>query len=153
MPSAVFIHDCIRIQWHYAFSSSPQVGFLRFLHLLSSFDWKNNPLIVNLNGKLTGKLHFVFHHRFHLLSFTKDDDLSACYFLRYINTVFDMFSLQKDSVQWFMLCIKKGDVPHASGIPLATVWFISGWLMNSDLVRFRCRVGTSSTSCFWREDL
>uniref|UniRef100_A0A8C2FXW8 Nucleolar protein 6 n=1 Tax=Cyprinus carpio TaxID=7962 RepID=A0A8C2FXW8_CYPCA len=33
--------------------SSPQVGFLRFLHLLSTFDWKNNPLIVNLNGKLT----------------------------------------------------------------------------------------------------
>ncbi len=39
------------------FHSSPQVGFLRFLNLLSSFDWKNNPLIVNLNGKLTGKLH------------------------------------------------------------------------------------------------
>uniref|UniRef100_A0A671KPG3 Nucleolar protein 6 n=1 Tax=Sinocyclocheilus anshuiensis TaxID=1608454 RepID=A0A671KPG3_9TELE len=33
--------------------SSPQVGFLRFFHLLSTFDWKNNPLIVNLNGKLT----------------------------------------------------------------------------------------------------
>uniref|UniRef100_A0A672MNJ8 Nucleolar protein 6 n=1 Tax=Sinocyclocheilus grahami TaxID=75366 RepID=A0A672MNJ8_SINGR len=33
--------------------SSPQVGFLRFLHVLSTFDWKNNPLIVNLNGKLT----------------------------------------------------------------------------------------------------
>ncbi|TRY85695.1 hypothetical protein DNTS_013423 [Danionella cerebrum] len=34
--------------------SSPQVGFLRFLCLLSTFDWKNTPLIVNLNGKLTG---------------------------------------------------------------------------------------------------
>ncbi|KAF3695903.1 Nucleolar protein 6 [Channa argus] len=34
---------------------SPQVGFLRFLHLLSSFDWRNNPLIVNLNNQLTGK--------------------------------------------------------------------------------------------------
>ncbi|XP_066568043.1 nucleolar protein 6 [Amia ocellicauda] len=33
---------------------SPQVGFLRFLHLLSSYDWKNSPLIVNLNGDLTG---------------------------------------------------------------------------------------------------
>uniref|UniRef100_A0AAQ5XVI0 Nucleolar protein 6 n=1 Tax=Amphiprion ocellaris TaxID=80972 RepID=A0AAQ5XVI0_AMPOC len=29
------------------------VGFLRFLHLLSSFDWKNNPLVVNLNNQLT----------------------------------------------------------------------------------------------------
>uniref|UniRef100_A0AAX7TI89 Nucleolar protein 6 n=1 Tax=Astatotilapia calliptera TaxID=8154 RepID=A0AAX7TI89_ASTCA len=33
--------------------SSPQVAFLRFLHLLSSFDWRNNPLIVNLNNQLT----------------------------------------------------------------------------------------------------
>lgn len=32
---------------------SPQVGFLRFLHLLCSFDWRNNPLIVNLNNQLT----------------------------------------------------------------------------------------------------
>ncbi|XP_004600255.2 nucleolar protein 6 [Sorex araneus] len=32
--------------------SSPQVGFLRFLSLVSTFDWKNNPLIVNLNGDL-----------------------------------------------------------------------------------------------------
>ncbi|KAM3610678.1 uncharacterized protein V6R79_007135 [Siganus canaliculatus] len=32
---------------------SPQVGFLRFLHLLSTFDWRNNPLIVNLNSQLT----------------------------------------------------------------------------------------------------
>uniref|UniRef100_A0A8C2FG60 Nucleolar protein 6 n=1 Tax=Cyprinus carpio TaxID=7962 RepID=A0A8C2FG60_CYPCA len=40
--------------------SSPQVGFLRFLHLLSTFDWKNNPLIVNLNGKLTGKLQLGY---------------------------------------------------------------------------------------------
>lgn len=37
------------------FLSSPQVAFLRFLHLLSSFDWRNNPLIVNLNNQLTGK--------------------------------------------------------------------------------------------------
>lgn len=36
--------------------SSPQVGFLRFLHLLASFDWRNNPLIVNLNNQLAGKL-------------------------------------------------------------------------------------------------
>ncbi|XP_062938421.1 nucleolar protein 6 isoform X4 [Cynocephalus volans] len=33
--------------------SSPQVGFLRFLFLVSTFDWKNNPLIVNLNSELT----------------------------------------------------------------------------------------------------
>ncbi|KAJ8414951.1 hypothetical protein AAFF_G00024740 [Aldrovandia affinis] len=33
--------------------SSPQVGLLRFLHLLSTFDWKNSPLVVNLNGQLT----------------------------------------------------------------------------------------------------
>ncbi|NXP62701.1 NOL6 protein, partial [Chloropsis cyanopogon] len=33
--------------------SSPQVGFLRFLSLLATFDWKNNPLIVNLNTGLT----------------------------------------------------------------------------------------------------
>nr|XP_012318628.1 nucleolar protein 6 isoform X2 [Aotus nancymaae] len=33
--------------------SSPQVGFLRFLLLVSTFDWKNNPLIVNLNNELT----------------------------------------------------------------------------------------------------
>lgn len=35
--------------------SSPEVGFLRFLFLVSTFDWKNNPLIVNLNNELTGK--------------------------------------------------------------------------------------------------
>ncbi|NXU41603.1 NOL6 protein, partial [Drymodes brunneopygia] len=33
--------------------SSPQVGFLRFLNLLATFDWKNHPLIVNLNTGLT----------------------------------------------------------------------------------------------------
>lgn len=33
--------------------SSPQVGFLRFLFLVSTFDWKNTPLIVNLNSELT----------------------------------------------------------------------------------------------------
>ncbi|KAG5841083.1 hypothetical protein ANANG_G00195830 [Anguilla anguilla] len=32
---------------------SPQLGLLRFLHLLSTFDWKNSPLVVNLNGQLT----------------------------------------------------------------------------------------------------
>uniref|UniRef100_A0A8B9CI43 Nucleolar protein 6 n=1 Tax=Anser brachyrhynchus TaxID=132585 RepID=A0A8B9CI43_9AVES len=35
--------------------SSPQVGFLRFLSLLVTFDWNNNPLIVNLNAGLTGE--------------------------------------------------------------------------------------------------
>ncbi|KAE8636849.1 hypothetical protein XENTR_v10003167 [Xenopus tropicalis] len=38
----------------YSPPSSPQVGFLRFLHLLATFDWKNSPLIVNLNGELKG---------------------------------------------------------------------------------------------------
>ncbi|XP_073536523.1 nucleolar protein 6 isoform X2 [Phyllobates terribilis] len=33
--------------------SSPQVGFLRFLNLLASYDWKSSPLIVNFNGDLT----------------------------------------------------------------------------------------------------
>ncbi|KAL0979774.1 hypothetical protein UPYG_G00189470 [Umbra pygmaea] len=32
---------------------SSQVGFLRFLRLLSCFDWSNNPLVVNLNNQLT----------------------------------------------------------------------------------------------------
>ncbi|XP_068167912.1 nucleolar protein 6 [Antennarius striatus] len=36
---------------------SPQVGFLRFLQLLSSFDWRNNPLIVNFNNQLTAADH------------------------------------------------------------------------------------------------
>eukprot|EP00058_Branchiostoma_floridae_P009064 XP_002594552.1 hypothetical protein BRAFLDRAFT_279825 [Branchiostoma floridae] len=31
---------------------SPAVGFLRFLHLLSTHDWKMNPLIVNFNREL-----------------------------------------------------------------------------------------------------
>ncbi|XP_077004029.1 nucleolar protein 6 [Tamandua tetradactyla] len=35
--------------------SSPQVGFLRFLFLISTFDWKNNPLIVNLNNEFTAE--------------------------------------------------------------------------------------------------
>uniref|UniRef100_A0A8C3LNS6 Nucleolar protein 6 n=1 Tax=Chrysolophus pictus TaxID=9089 RepID=A0A8C3LNS6_CHRPC len=33
--------------------SSPQVGFLRFLNLLATYDWRNSPLIVNLNAGLT----------------------------------------------------------------------------------------------------
>nr|XP_014349230.1 PREDICTED: nucleolar protein 6 [Latimeria chalumnae] len=36
----------------YSPPSSPQVGFLRFLSLLSTFDWKTSPLIVNLNGDI-----------------------------------------------------------------------------------------------------
>ncbi|KAL7985725.1 hypothetical protein Chor_013657 [Crotalus horridus] len=39
--------------------SSPQVGFLRFLHLLASFDWKNSPLLVNLNGDLKGEVELM----------------------------------------------------------------------------------------------
>ncbi|XP_060055255.1 nucleolar protein 6 isoform X2 [Erinaceus europaeus] len=35
--------------------SCPQVGFLRFLYLVSTFDWRNNPLIVNLNNELTAE--------------------------------------------------------------------------------------------------
>ncbi|XP_001365176.3 nucleolar protein 6 isoform X1 [Monodelphis domestica] len=44
--------------------SSPQVGFLRFLSLLSTFDWKNSPLIVNLNGELTAEDQAEIHSRF-----------------------------------------------------------------------------------------
>ncbi|XP_067887760.1 nucleolar protein 6 [Heterodontus francisci] len=36
----------------YSPPASPQTGFLRFLNLLSTFDWKNSPLIVNLNGDI-----------------------------------------------------------------------------------------------------
>ncbi|XP_075416145.1 nucleolar protein 6 [Tenrec ecaudatus] len=35
--------------------SSPQVGFLRFLYLVSTFDWKNSPLVVNLNNELSAE--------------------------------------------------------------------------------------------------
>uniref|UniRef100_A0A8D0GV09 Nucleolar protein 6 n=1 Tax=Sphenodon punctatus TaxID=8508 RepID=A0A8D0GV09_SPHPU len=35
--------------------SSPQVGFVRFLHRLAAFDWKNSPLVINLNGDLKGE--------------------------------------------------------------------------------------------------
>ncbi|OCT56411.1 hypothetical protein XELAEV_18000142mg [Xenopus laevis] len=38
----------------YSPPSSALVGFLRFLHLVATFDWKNSPLIVNLNGELKG---------------------------------------------------------------------------------------------------
>lgn len=44
-----------RVELFYLACSSPQVGFLRFLDLLATFDWKNNPLIVNLNAGLTGE--------------------------------------------------------------------------------------------------
>ncbi|XP_062984381.1 nucleolar protein 6 [Elgaria multicarinata webbii] len=44
--------------------SSPQVGFLRFLHLLTSFDWKNSPLVVNLNGELKDADYVEIRNRF-----------------------------------------------------------------------------------------
>ncbi|KAM6182038.1 nucleolar protein 6 [Erethizon dorsatum] len=44
--------------------SSPQVGFLRFLSLISTFDWKNNPLIVNLNNELTAEEQVEIHSGF-----------------------------------------------------------------------------------------
>ncbi|KAM4808387.1 nucleolar protein 6 [Rhinophrynus dorsalis] len=55
-----FSDECVDLLVAYVFlhpapfstPSSPQVGFLRFLHLLATFDWKNSPLIVNLNGEL-----------------------------------------------------------------------------------------------------
>ncbi|KAM9858055.1 nucleolar protein 6 [Aulostomus maculatus] len=43
---------------------SPQVGFLRFLHLLSSFDWRNNPLVVDLNKQLTAADHTEIRNDF-----------------------------------------------------------------------------------------
>uniref|UniRef100_A0AAY5ELP3 Nucleolar protein 6 n=1 Tax=Electrophorus electricus TaxID=8005 RepID=A0AAY5ELP3_ELEEL len=44
--------------------SSPQVGLLRFLYLLATFDWKNSPLVVNLNSKLTAAEHTEIKNRF-----------------------------------------------------------------------------------------
>ncbi|KFO35328.1 nucleolar protein 6 isoform X1 [Fukomys damarensis] len=44
--------------------SSPQVGFLRFLSLISTFDWKNNPLIINLNNELTAEEQVEIHSGF-----------------------------------------------------------------------------------------
>ena len=35
--------------------SCGSVGLLRFLELLSTFDWKSTPLLVNLNQEFTGK--------------------------------------------------------------------------------------------------
>lgn len=35
--------------------SSPMVGFKRFLYLVGNHDWKNSPLMVNLNDEFTGK--------------------------------------------------------------------------------------------------
>ncbi|KAM8960952.1 nucleolar protein 6 [Pelodytes ibericus] len=57
-----FSEECVDLLVTYLFlhpapftpPSSPQAGFLRFLHLLATFDWKNSPLIVNLNGELKG---------------------------------------------------------------------------------------------------
>ena len=39
----------------YNVTASPQTGFLRFLKLLTSHDWKTVPLIVNLSGELSSK--------------------------------------------------------------------------------------------------
>ncbi|XP_077202809.1 nucleolar protein 6-like [Paroedura picta] len=44
--------------------SSPQVGFLRFLQLLTTFDWKNSPLIVNLNAELKGEEYVEIRNDF-----------------------------------------------------------------------------------------
>lgn len=59
LSHSVFLYTHILAEGHSKlivfFFSSPQVGLLRFFHLLSTFDWKNNPLVVNLNGKLTGQ--------------------------------------------------------------------------------------------------
>lgn len=43
---------------------SPQVGLLRFLWLLSSFDWRNNPLVVDLNSQLTAADHIEIRNDF-----------------------------------------------------------------------------------------
>ena len=39
----------------YSVTATPQTGFLRFLKLLSTHDWKTDPLIVNLNGELNSE--------------------------------------------------------------------------------------------------
>ena len=37
------------------FLRSPLVGFLRFLHLLSSTDWQTTPIILNFNNDFSGE--------------------------------------------------------------------------------------------------
>ncbi|XP_063309894.1 nucleolar protein 6 [Pelobates fuscus] len=57
-----FSEECVDLLVAYLFlqpapfiaPSSPQVGFLRFLYVLATYDWKNSALIVNLNGDLKG---------------------------------------------------------------------------------------------------
>ncbi|XP_071171681.1 nucleolar protein 6-like isoform X2 [Mytilus edulis] len=39
----------------YTVPYNPLTGFLRFLHLVSTFDWKMSPLVVNLNAELKGE--------------------------------------------------------------------------------------------------
>ncbi|XP_050403291.1 nucleolar protein 6 [Patella vulgata] len=39
----------------YTKPGSPGAGFLRFLQLLSTFDWKNTPLLINLNTEFTAE--------------------------------------------------------------------------------------------------
>ena len=39
----------------YNVTASPQTGFIRFLKLMATHNWKTAPLIVNFNGELTSK--------------------------------------------------------------------------------------------------
>lgn len=36
-------------------STTPQIGFIRFLKFISEFQWELQPLIVNFNDELSGK--------------------------------------------------------------------------------------------------
>ncbi|XP_071794950.1 nucleolar protein 6-like [Asterias amurensis] len=51
----------------YTVPCSPSVGLVRFLHLLVRQDWKESPLIINLNGEMKGsdyeeiRQHFIEH--------------------------------------------------------------------------------------------
>ena len=45
--------------------SSPSIVFYRFLSLLLSHDWSHDPLVVNLNDELTGKLYALYQHLIH----------------------------------------------------------------------------------------
>lgn len=85
-PPSPLSYISLLVQWvtwlnSSSFLSSPQVGFLRFLHLLSSFDWRNNPLIINLNNQLTGKHS---HKHIHAAFFPPSSSLpSLCIHTKY----------------------------------------------------------------------
>ena len=62
----------------YPVPDSHFIGFLRFLQLLSSFDWKNNPLIIDLSSDLSpADLHSISR------SFNSLRDSNVCAFFHF----------------------------------------------------------------------